>query len=76
MRFIKRHRERFEDWNRLYHKNAKNAIREVAEYAHFHIPKESIIESIQSALTDILLLFLLNVLFFMGAHLSFLRYKV
>lgn len=76
MRSIGLLRGRYEDWEQLYHKDRKKAIREVAEYAYFHIPKESIIESIQYSLGDLLLLFLLNVLFFMGAYLSFLRYKV
>jgi len=38
--------------------------------------KESFSESLNNALLDILLLFLFNLLFFMGAHVSFLRYQV
>lgn len=76
MRFIKRLRERRSDWVQLYRKDKEEAKREIAEYAHFQIPKESITESIQAALADIFLLFLLNVFFFMGGYLSFLRYEV
>jgi ABC-type transport system involved in multi-copper enzyme maturation permease subunit len=42
----------------------------------FQQRSEEVQESVKRALPDILILFIWNVIFFMGAYLSFLRYDV
>jgi hypothetical protein len=74
MRFIRDYSRRYEEFMSKVMNGEK--VPNVEEYNAFSATPESLDDSLNAALPDICLLVLLNVLFFMGAYLSFLRYEV
>jgi hypothetical protein len=75
MRFIKDHSLRYEEFTAKATKDP-SLSEKIKEYTVFNATPEELSDSVNVALPDICLLFLLNILFFMGAYLSFLRYEV
>jgi ABC-type transport system involved in multi-copper enzyme maturation permease subunit len=74
MRFIRDYSRRYEEFMSKVMNGEE--VPNVEEYNAFSATPESLGDSLNAALPDICLLVLLNVLFFMGAYLSFLRYEV